>query len=209
MIPVKPHIADHANLSGLEAYQRLYRQSLDDPESFWRDQTKRLSWQVAPEHVLDDDAENVDRSWFAGGLLNVSHNCVARHAHAHPHKTAIIWARNDGSYEHINFSDLKRHVSRLANVLKAHGVRRGDITFSVRIWQSPRVKAGALYPMEEGHILIQSIERIAIEDITGDLARRSGFDGVIDLLKTAKHGSGTNVYLVEFEYIPLAVPSAD
>ena len=82
------------------------------------------------------------------------------------------------------------------------GVRRGDITCSVRIWQSPRVKADGLYPMEEGHILVESIERIAIEDITGDLARRSGFDGVIDLLKVAKHGSGTNVYLVEFEYIP-------
>ena len=82
------------------------------------------------------------------------------------------------------------------------GVRRGDITCSVRIWQSPRVKAGGLYPMEEGHILVESIEQIAIEDITGDLARRSGFDGVIDLLKTAKHGSGTNVYLIEFEYMP-------
>ena len=82
------------------------------------------------------------------------------------------------------------------------GVRRGDITCSIRIWQHPRVKAGGLYPMEQGHILVESIERIAIEDITGDLARRSGFDGVIDLLKVAKHGSGTNVYLVEFDYIP-------
>ena len=89
------------------------------------------------------------------------------------------------------------------------GVRRGNITCSVRIWQSPRVKVGGLYPMEEGHILVESIERIAIEDITGDLARRSGFDGVIDLLKVAKHGSGTNVYLVEFEYIPPAGPSVD
>jgi hypothetical protein len=82
------------------------------------------------------------------------------------------------------------------------GVRRGEITCSVRIWQSPRVKVGGIYPMEDGHILIESIERIAIEDITGELARRSGFEGVIDLLKVAKHGSGTNVYLVEFQYIP-------
>jgi hypothetical protein len=81
------------------------------------------------------------------------------------------------------------------------GVRNGDITCSIRIWQSPRVKPGGLYRMEEGHILIESIEQIAIEDVTGDLARRSGFDGAIDLLKTAKHGSGTNVYLIEFEYI--------
>jgi len=84
------------------------------------------------------------------------------------------------------------------------GVRSGEITCSVRIWQSPRVKVGGLYPMEDGHILIESIERIALEDITGELARRSGFAGVIDLLKVAKHGSGTNVYLVEFEYVPPA-----
>lgn len=81
-------------------------------------------------------------------------------------------------------------------------VRSGEITCSVRIWQSPRVRLGGLYPvMGGGHILVESVERIAIEDITGDLARRSGFAGVIDLLKTAKHGSGTNVYLVEFSYV--------
>ena len=82
------------------------------------------------------------------------------------------------------------------------GVRSGDITCSIRIWRSPRVKVGGLYPMEEGHILIESIERIALEDITGELARRSGFAGVIDLLKVAKHGGGSNVYLVEFHYVP-------
>lgn len=81
------------------------------------------------------------------------------------------------------------------------GVRAGDITTSIRIWQSPRVKVGGLYPMEGGHILIESIRQIAINDITGEMARASGFAGVVDLLKTAKHGSGTNVYLVEFEYI--------
>jgi len=81
------------------------------------------------------------------------------------------------------------------------GVRSGEITTSIRIWQSPRVKVGGLYPMDGGHILVESIDRIAIGDITGAMARASGFDGVIDLLKTARHGSGTNVYLVEFHYV--------
>ena len=81
------------------------------------------------------------------------------------------------------------------------GVRDGTITCSIRIWQRPHVKAGGIYPMEEGHILVESIREIALADITGDLARRSGFLGVVDLLKVAKHGSGTNVYLVEFEYV--------
>jgi len=82
------------------------------------------------------------------------------------------------------------------------GVREGTITCSVRIWQRPKVKAGGLYPMEEGHILVESIREIALEDVTGELARRSGFLGVVDLLKVAKHGPGTNVYLIEFEYLP-------
>lgn len=82
------------------------------------------------------------------------------------------------------------------------GVRSGEITCSVRIWQRPHVRAGGIYPMEDGHILVESIQPIALEDITGELARRSGFLGVVDLLKVAKHGSGTNVYLIQFQYLP-------
>ena len=82
------------------------------------------------------------------------------------------------------------------------GVKDGSITCSVRIWQRPHVRVGGLYPMEEGHILVQSIQPIALADITGELARRSGFMGVVDLLKVAKHGSGRNVYLVEFQFLP-------
>ena len=84
------------------------------------------------------------------------------------------------------------------------GIREGRITCSIRIWQRPHVKAGGIYPMEEGHILVESIRQIALEDVTGDLARRSGFLGVVDLLKVAKHGPGTNVYLIEFQYLPPA-----
>lgn len=82
------------------------------------------------------------------------------------------------------------------------GVRGGRITCSVRIWQRPHVKVGGIYPMEDGHIVVESIQRISLEDITGELARRSGFKGVVDLLKVAKHGSGTNIYLIEFQYVP-------
>ncbi|HYD12630.1 MAG TPA: hypothetical protein VEC11_07265 [Allosphingosinicella sp.] len=82
------------------------------------------------------------------------------------------------------------------------GVKDGSITCSVRIWQRPHVKAGGIYPMEEGHILVESVREIALGDVNGDLARRSGFLGVVDLLKVAKHGSGEKVYLVEFEYLP-------
>jgi len=81
------------------------------------------------------------------------------------------------------------------------GVRDGSITCSVRIWKQPRVKVGARYRMEDGAIVVDSIQQIVLEDITPALARRSGFKGVVDLLKTAKHGRGEKIYLVEFHYL--------
>ncbi len=82
------------------------------------------------------------------------------------------------------------------------GVRRGEITCSVRIWMSPRVTVGKRYRMDEGEIEVDSIETIGFPDITPELARASGFLGVLDLLKVAKHGKGENIYLVRFHYVP-------
>ncbi|HLK49658.1 MAG TPA: ASCH domain-containing protein [Bryobacteraceae bacterium] len=82
------------------------------------------------------------------------------------------------------------------------GVRRGEITCSVRIWMRPHVKVGHRYKMEEGEIEIDSITPIGFPDITPQLARESGFLGVIDLLKVAKHGPGENIYLIRFHYVP-------
>ena len=81
------------------------------------------------------------------------------------------------------------------------GVRRGEITCSVRFWTRPHVRAGARYAMEEGEIEVDAIERIGFPDITPELARESGFLGVLDLLKVAKHGRGENIYLVRFHYV--------
>src|ERR1051326_2060441 len=82
------------------------------------------------------------------------------------------------------------------------GVRRGAITCSIRIWKFPHVSVGRRYRMEEGEIEVTSVEQIAIQDITHQLAVQSGFMGVLDLLKVAKHGPGENVYLIRFHYIP-------
>jgi hypothetical protein len=79
-------------------------------------------------------------------------------------------------------------------------VMLGKITCSVRIWQRPRVKVGGRYPFGPGEIHVTSVREIEWERITPELARRSGFDSVADLLSLAKHGSGENVYLVEFEF---------
>lgn len=82
------------------------------------------------------------------------------------------------------------------------GVRSGRITCSVRIWTRPHVTVGKRYRMEEGEIEVDSIDPIGLPDITPELARASGFLGVLDLLKVAKHGKGDNIYLVRFHYIP-------
>ncbi len=81
-------------------------------------------------------------------------------------------------------------------------VRSGEITCSVRFWLSARVKAGGRYPMEDGEIEVDSVELIGLPDVTPELARESGFLGVLDLLKVAKHGKGEKIYLVRFHFVP-------
>lgn len=76
----------------------------------------------------------------------------------------------------------------------------GAATCSVRIWQSPRVKPGGRYKVGPGFIDVRSVRQINLSDVTPTLARKSGFVGVVDLLKAAKHGAGEKVYLVEFRY---------
>jgi hypothetical protein len=81
------------------------------------------------------------------------------------------------------------------------GIQRGEITCSVRIWMRPRVTPGQRYRSNAGEIEVDSIQQIELEDITPALARQSGFASVVDLLKTAQHGRGRNVYLVRFHYV--------
>ena len=88
------------------------------------------------------------------------------------------------------------------------GIMRGEITSSIRIWTSPHVMVGNRYSMGEGEIEIESITPIGFPDITPELARKSGFLGVLDLLKVAKHGKGDNVYLIRFHYVPPLVKRA-
>jgi hypothetical protein len=81
-------------------------------------------------------------------------------------------------------------------------VKSGRIRCSVRIWTHPHVKVGGRYPMEDGHVVVDSLTEIAEADITYDLARESGFESVEDLLEMARHGKGKHVYLIRFHYLP-------
>jgi hypothetical protein len=81
-------------------------------------------------------------------------------------------------------------------------VRSGEITCTVRFWVRPHVTVGGRYRMDGGEIEVDSIELIGLPDITPELAVESGFLGVLDLLKVARHGRGENIYLVRFHYVP-------
>jgi acetyl-CoA synthetase len=127
MIPVPPEIAARAHVGSLAEYQRLYRRSIDEPEAFWREQSEILSWFYPPQQILDQDLREVDFSWYGGGRLNACFNCVDRHLSARGDKPAILWAGDDpGDYRSISYRELKHMVCRIANVLLAHGVGRGD-----------------------------------------------------------------------------------
>ena len=87
-------------------------------------------------------------------------------------------------------------------------IRHGEITCSVRLWQRSHVKVGGRYSLPPGHVVVTAVTEMSMDDITPSLARRSGFVGVVDLLKTAKHGPGRRVFLVEFRYEPAGKPRA-
>ncbi len=125
--PVKESIREHAKINSMEEYERLYRLSLDNPEWFWGEQAQRLDWYHPWNKVFDADYEEVDFAWFSGGRLNASFNCVDRHLKERGDQDAIIWAGDEpGEYRHITYRDLKHEVCRLANVLREHGVKKGD-----------------------------------------------------------------------------------
>jgi len=81
------------------------------------------------------------------------------------------------------------------------GIMAGEITETVRIWQSPRVKVGGRYRLGPGAVEVTRMREIEVSDITPELARRSGFAGVVDLLKVAKHGPGQRVFLIDLVYL--------
>jgi hypothetical protein len=80
-------------------------------------------------------------------------------------------------------------------------IKRGRIRVTIRVWTSPHVKVGGRYVMDDGHVVVDSIETIKKKDITSDLARESGFDSVKALMQMARHGKGENIYLIRFHYL--------
>lgn len=126
--PVPANYKDSAIISE-ETYERLYAQSIDDPDGFWAQQAERLHWFQPYEQVKQThfSSSQVDINWFAGGKLNVAYNCIDRHLAKHAQRTAIIWEGDEeNQQEYISYQQLHDEVGRIANGLKARGVKKGD-----------------------------------------------------------------------------------
>ena len=125
--PVKKTIQDKSYLKDWATYQNLYRRSLEEPEAFWMEISQRLDWFTPPKSAGQGDFNHVNHQWFAGGKLNAAWNCLDRHLETRGSKTALIWAKDEpGEYQHITYQDLYAQVCKTANMLEAHGVKKGD-----------------------------------------------------------------------------------
>ncbi len=127
--PLYPVVENYKNAEiTLRSYQTDYQHSIDNPDEFWAKQaTKYVTWFKPWQQVLTGSFTNVDMQWFNGGQLNVSYNCIDRHLEKHGDRVAIIWeGDNPDQSQNITYTQLHQHVCRLANALKARGVKKGE-----------------------------------------------------------------------------------
>jgi acetyl-CoA synthetase len=109
-------------------YFKLYDQSLADPDGFWGEHGKRLDW-IKPYKTVKNTrfTGDVGIGWFEDGTLNACYNCVDRHVKTRPDQTAILWEGDSPSEQrHVSYAELYDGVCRLSNVMKSHGVKKGD-----------------------------------------------------------------------------------
>ncbi|WP_433885351.1 acetate--CoA ligase [Pseudomonas vranovensis] len=124
--PQADAVSKAAQLSQAD-YQRLYRQSIDDPDTFWSEQAKALDWIKPWSQVQQSDMKSGQAAWFKGAQLNVSYNCIDRHLATRGDQPAIIReGDNPADSSFITYRELHQQVCRLANVLKQRGVKKGD-----------------------------------------------------------------------------------
>ncbi|MFS8138229.1 MAG: AMP-binding protein, partial [Thermomonas sp.] len=129
LYPVPAEFAANARINRDE-YQRLYAQSIQDPDTFWMQQAARLDWMRAPKQGKDVsfNLDDFHIRWFADGQLNVSVNCLDRHLATRGDKTALIFEPDDidAPAQHISYRQLHVRVCHLANALRALGIAKGD-----------------------------------------------------------------------------------
>ncbi|MBE0426632.1 MAG: acetate--CoA ligase [Nitrospirae bacterium] len=126
--PPSKEFSEKAHIKSMEEYEMLYKWSVEDPEGFWAEMAeKQLTWFKKWDKVLQWNFEKPDIKWFIGGKLNASYNCLDRFINTPiRNKAAIIWESDDGEYKTYTYQQLYYEVNKFANVLKRHGIQRGD-----------------------------------------------------------------------------------
>tara|TARA_B100000029_G_scaffold107740_3_gene98916 strand:+ start:7731 stop:9659 length:1929 start_codon:yes stop_codon:yes gene_type:complete len=111
-----------------EKYEEMYKQSINDPDKFWAEQAEKVDWTKKWDKVMDYDFNTADIKWYLGGKLNVTYNCIDRHLEERGDQKAIIWESDDPNLDKsYTYKELHKEVSRFANVLKKHDVKKGDV----------------------------------------------------------------------------------
>jgi len=125
VFPPSPEFSEKAHIKSLEQYETLYKQSIDDPESFWAGVARELHWFKPWDKVLEWDLPCA--KWFVGGKMNLSYNCLDRHvAGARRDKIAIVWEGEPGEVRRLTYAELHLEVQKFANALKTLGIKKGD-----------------------------------------------------------------------------------
>jgi acetyl-CoA synthetase len=125
--PVKAAVQETSYLKSMAEYMAMYEKSINDPNGFWLEAARNISWFTFPERAGQGDFWSVNHAWYMGGKLNASYNCLDRHLEKRGNKTAIVWAKDEpGEYQNITYNEVYDHVCRIANLLKFNGVKKGD-----------------------------------------------------------------------------------
>lgn len=121
-------VRDRAYLKSMDEYEEMYRRSVEDPEAFWAEMAEEyLYWHKKWDTVLEWEFETPRVEWFKGGQTNVTYNCIDRHLTTwRRNKAALIWESDEGRTKMYTYQSLYYKVCRLANVLKKHGIKKGD-----------------------------------------------------------------------------------
>jgi len=127
VFPPPAELSKEAYIKSMAEYQEIYQRSIDDPEGFWAEMAEQLDWYQKWDKVLVADFKEGKHEWFVGGKLNVSYNCLDRHLKTwRKNKAALVWEGDIGDTKTLTYQELHYHVGKFANVLKKHGVKKGD-----------------------------------------------------------------------------------
>ena len=120
-------LSKKAYIKSLDQYKEIYKSSINDPGRFWGGMAEQLDWYKKWDKVLVADFKQGKHEWFVGGKLNVSYNCLDRHTKTwRKNKAALIWEGDLGDSITLTYQELYYRVNKFANVLKKHGIKKGD-----------------------------------------------------------------------------------